>query len=130
MDRVKAQEAALRDEYERLARQAEREMNDPSLNPEERAAAVGEAKVYWQLSRVHADSVASIEALGRAKFTGQNKGESQKTLKRRTFLAEHRVKVGEGRRAEVIRSAELSDTFKALFANFEEALRFANRNKI
>ena len=129
MKTIREQETALRDECERLARGAERRMNDPSLTPEERAAAVDEAKAYWQLSRAHADSVTAIEASERAKFTGQNKGESKKTAERRAFLAEHREKVGKAQRSEVIRSAEPADIEK-MFGGFEEALRFANRHKI
>lgn len=129
MRTIRAQETALRDECERLARAAERRMNDPSLTSEERATAVEEAKTYWQLSRVHADSVTAIEASDRAKFTGQNKGESKKTAERRAFLAEHREKVGKAQRVEVIRSAEPAD-IDEMFGGFEEALRFANRHKI
>ena len=130
MNTIKVQETALRDEFELLARAAERCMNDPSLTPEERSVAVEEAKTYWQLSRVHADSLTAIEASERAKFSGQNKGESSKTVKRRSLLAEHREKVGKGFRSEVIRSAELAPEFGGLFEDFDEALRFANRHKI
>lgn len=129
MKTISAQETALRDECERLARAAERRQNDPSLTSEERAAAVEEAKTYWQLSRGHADSMTAIEASERAKFTGQNKGESKKTAERRAFLAEHREKVGKAQRVEVIRSADEADIEK-LFGGFDEALRFANRHKI
>lgn len=130
MRTIRAQETALRDEYERLARAAERRQNDPSLTSEERATAVEEAKTYWQLRGVHADSVLAIVASERAKFTGQNKGESKKTAERRAFLAEHREKVGKGYRTKVISSASEAPNFEVLFEDFDEALNFANRHKI
>lgn len=130
MNSIKTQEAALRDECERLARAAERRMNDPSLPYAERAAAIEDAKNYWQLSRVHADAVAAAEAARPSKFSGQNKDENRKTAKRKELLTQHRSKVGEGRRAKVIRSAVSAPEFPDLFDSFDEALNFANRHKV
>mgnify|MGYP001035199555 CR=1 FL=1 len=130
MNKIKVQEAALRDECERLARAAERRINDPSLAPNDREAAMEEAKNYWQLSRVHADAVTAAEMVRPTRFSARNQGENAKTAGRRKLLQEHRAKVPKGKRAEVIQSAAKADTFKEFFADFEEALRFANRYKI
>lgn len=130
MNKIKEQEAALRDECERRARAAERRMNDPSLTSEDRAAAVEDSKIYWQLSRVHADAVAAAEMARPTRFTAKNQGENAKTKARRELLQQHRERVGKATRKAVVVSAAATPEFDALFADFDEALNFANRNKI
>lgn len=86
MDKVKASHIALRDECERLARQAEREMLDPALSQEHRAAAQDRAKAYWQISRNHADTVYHAEIARPERHTGRNKGTQKKTEDKIAFI--------------------------------------------
>ena len=131
MTQIMARELAQRDECERLARAAERRMSDPSLSQSERFAAMEDAKVYWQLSRVHADAVTAAERARPAKFTAQNIGATKKTEARRALLWTYRRELGvTARRAEIVSKAQTDPDFKDLFSDFEKALNFANRNKI
>lgn len=108
MDRVKENAIALRDECERLARQAEREMLDPALSPEQRAAAQDQAKAYWQMSRNHADTVYHAERARPTRFTGQRKG---RAADRERFLCEVAEEIGSTKRHDVCKAAEKKPGF-------------------
>lgn len=86
MSRVRREAEALRDECERLARAAELEMLRPELTLEQRRDAMERAKVYWQMSRDWADTVAQAADVYPTKFTGKNVGTQSTTEKRKTFL--------------------------------------------
>ncbi len=86
MDQVKANAIALRDECERLARQAEKDMLNPELSPEQKQEAQDRAKVYWQMSRDHADTVYHAEVARPERHTGRNKGTQKKTEERAAFI--------------------------------------------
>ena len=86
MSKVKKDNEWLRDRNEELARQAERKMIDPALSQDDRIAATEAAKVYWQLSRSAADTVAIAAGLRSSKFDGPNKGQQKTTADRTEFL--------------------------------------------
>ena len=124
----KREAAALRDECERRAREAEERMLDPSLNPVARAAASDEAKVYWQMSRTHADTVAYAEMARPTKFTAKNTGQRDLTRRRREFLQSVANKIGTTKPQQVCRAAEKEPGFADLFPGQngpERAYRFA-----
>lgn len=120
MDRVKENEIALRDECERLARQAEREGSNTALMPEQRAQALDQAKAYWQLSASHASAALRAEIERPTRFTGQHKG---KTVERECFLREVAKEIGSTKRADVCRAAQAKPGFSKLFKSYEAAYR-------
>lgn len=121
----KREAAALRDECERRAKVAEARMIDPSLSPEDRAAASDEAKVYWQLRGSHADTVAYAELARPTKFTAKNTGPSVLTIKRAEFLRTVAERLGTFKRDRVCLAAMNETGFADLFQDYEAAYRFA-----
>lgn len=84
---------ALRDEYERRAKNAEKERQDPSLTREEKTDKLEAANFYWQGSRSWVDTALDViklkleeEKKKRLKLSGQNKGPQKKTEERSAFL--------------------------------------------
>ena len=73
MSDVRKNAEALRDECERWARSAERDMFNPDLSVNQRQEASDKAKVYWQMSRNWADTVANSADARPRKFTGKRK---------------------------------------------------------
>lgn len=128
MTNVKRNAVRLRNECERLARLAERRMTDPALTDAERHAATEEAKVFWQLSRVHADDVANAEAVRPEKFSAKNTGQQGKTEKRLAFLKRLRIE-GEPRKQFAARVFGDTDN-NGLFGSEPSALNFINRMKL
>lgn len=122
MTHIRHDAARLRDECERLARLAEQSMLDPALSDADRQAASDEAKVYWQLSRVHADDVLP------SKFLGKNTGKQDKTLKRREFLS--RIKLDSEAPKTFAARAYGEIEGKQLFSSEETILNFIYRNKL
>ena len=128
MTDIKKNAARLRDECERLAQLAERRTTDPALTDAERHAAIEDAKIFWQLSRVHADDVANLEAERPTKFSGQNTGEQNKTTVRLSFLVGIKVE-GETRQRFAERACKDPNN-KGLFKTVDAALNFINRMKL
>lgn len=128
MTDIKKNAARLRDECERLARLAERRTTDPALTDAERHAAIEDAKIFWQLSRVHADDVASAEAERPTKFLGRNTGKQNKTTARLAFLVLIKVE-GDTRKKFAARAFEDPNN-KGLFKSEVAALNFINRMKL
>lgn len=121
----KREAAALRDECERQARVAEARMSDPSLSFADRAAASDEAKVYWQMSRNHADTVTHAEVARPSKFTAKNVGPNAMTLRREDFLRSVAEGLGTTKRDRVCIAALKEPAFADLFGDYEAAYRFA-----
>jgi hypothetical protein len=121
----KSQAKALRDECERLAREAERKMLSPDLTKAERNQAMEAAKVYWQMSRKHADSFAYAEAAQPERFTAKNKGQQSKTIERQEFLRQVAREIGTTKRQSVCLAAMEKSEFNEMFDNYEQAHRFA-----
>ena len=86
MSNVRYNHEALRDENERLAREAEREMFNPELSSTEQLYAMERAKIYWQLSRDAADTVVNAADADRARLLGQNSGTQKATTAKAEFL--------------------------------------------
>lgn len=88
MSDVRKRYEALRDEHERLARQAERDMLNPEFSPDEQRDAMEMAKVRWQMSRDAADTVANAADAHPKQFRGTNAGIQGKTNARLSYLRE------------------------------------------
>jgi len=73
MSDVRRKYEALRDENERLARVAERDMLNSELSSDERRDAMERAKVHWQLSRNAADTVVNAADAHPIQFRGRRK---------------------------------------------------------
>ena len=86
MSNVRHNYEALRNEYERLAREAEGEMSNPELSSAEQRDAMERAKIYWQLSRDATDTVLNAADAERARLLGQNSGTQKATTARAQFL--------------------------------------------
>jgi hypothetical protein len=86
MSKVRNIYEALRDENERLAREAEREMLNPELSSREQRDAMERAKIYWQLSRNAADTVVNDADADRRRLLGQNAGTQKATTAKKQFL--------------------------------------------
>lgn len=125
MDKFKERAIALRDECERLAVAAEKRAGSFELTAEERFDAVEQAKVYWQMSRVHADAVQAASEVRPDRFTGKNKGPQPKTVRRIAFLRSVATKIGSTKRASVIAAAHQQEGFADLFDSYEAAYRLA-----
>jgi len=94
MSSVRKNEEALRDECERLAKVAESRMFNLDLPESERREAQEQARVYWQMSRMHADTVTYAADARPINFTAKNVGEQKKTTKRRAFLRSISEEIG------------------------------------
>lgn len=105
MDRVKANAIALRDECERLARQAERKTLDPSLTVELRIQAQDQAKAYWQMRGNHADTVYHAERVRPERHTGRNKGTQEKTKTKIEFIRKVSAELGTSNREAIASQA-------------------------
>jgi hypothetical protein len=101
---------ALRDEYERLAREAERQMVSPDLSVSERAHALDRAKVYWQIRSGAADTIAYAAVAKLAKIR-KPKGETQITKARRTFILGVTVEIGTDNREAIAATALQSHSY-------------------
>ncbi len=112
MSDVKKDYEALRDEYERLAREAERQMVSPDLSESERVDASDRAKVYWQLRGGAAGTIANASAAQLAKIR-KPKGETQITKDRRTFLQGIAVEIGTDNREAIAATALQSHSYMA-----------------
>lgn len=86
MSNVRNNYEALRDEHERLAREADREMLNPELSSREQRDAMERAKIHWQLSRNAADTVVNAADADRGRLLGQNSGTQKATTAKAQFL--------------------------------------------
>ncbi len=86
MSNVRKKAEALRDECERLARHHEKIALRSGLSPEQKLEEEVLARVYWQMSRWHADTVVHASDARPRSFTAKNKGKQCKTAARNEFL--------------------------------------------
>jgi sugar-specific transcriptional regulator TrmB len=104
MSNVKEYYEALRDECERMAREAERQMASLDLSESERANASDRARVYWQMRAGAADTIANASDAKLAMIK-KPKGETQMTKDRRIFLQGIAVEIDTDNREAVAATA-------------------------
>ena len=115
MNDVRKKYEALRDENERLARLAEREMLNPALSSDEKQDAMERAKFYWQLSRLSADTVAHAADAHPKQFRGRRKLTEETDSARFECLRRIHEQTGMNRRQDLAHAAWKNAEAKSLF---------------
>ena len=95
-------------------------MLSPDLPQAERIGAMDAAKVYWQMSRNHADTLTHAEIAKPTRFTGQRKG---KKAEREDFLRQVAEEIGSTKRQAVCLAAINKPGFSKLFGGHGAAYR-------
>ena len=124
---VRRKSGLLRDECERLAREAERVALDWTRPAADRHEAEELARVYWQMSRVHADTAAQAADARPVKFSGRNSGPQEKTAMRTEFLRKVAAETGISRRQLLAREAWGRPESQEHFGSYEALYTFLGR---
>ena len=122
MTNVRKKAEALRDKCE--------EMINPQLSQQERTAASDRAKAYWQMSRVHADTVAQAADVQPEKFTAKNTGTQAKTRARIAFVSRIASEAGLSKRQEIALAAWDHPDRHLHFDDFNQLYNFLGRHKV
>ncbi len=123
MSDIRKDAEACRDECERLARAAEQEMLTSGLSVEEKNSASDRARVYWQLSRNWADTVAHSIEVRPPNFTGKRKLSQVTEDARVAFLKRIYEESGENGRQGLANEAWKDEEANSLFPSYDRIYR-------
>lgn len=126
MSDVRKKYEALRDEYQRLARQAECEMLNLDLTPDQRQEANERAKVYWQMRALTVDTIVNAADAHPTQFRGQRKLSQSVESGRFDFLKRVYEETGADGRQELTHAAWKDPEAKSHFPSKDRIYKTLN----